>query len=319
MDSSNQQKGPIYVCALGGESPLSQITRVRQGLAQLPRVILCDDITQADLVYANDAGCFDNVLQFKHSLKPTACIIFNVLDIPVHLIPPIGDYTFEKIAKLGTQLAQADKITCISKFVQGQIQQYLGLPSYVIYNPIKNVSPNKRLNGEKPYPYKVLMAGRLNDSNKRARSLSIPSLIMAGYEEKDVAVVGGEYPGWGTNLGVVSDETLNDLYNSVDFVMAPSMLEGLGLVPLEGMICGAVPILCSDMTTISEFPYPRFWWCHPSPQSISYHLRVRIENPHVMEADRDYCLSVGESLAEELNSVAVARRILNAYDNGNPF
>lgn len=305
----------ISVYVVGGTSILSQSDRIKQGLNSLPGVQVTDYISDADLVYSNDAGHFSSILEDKAKgrLKPGARLVFNVLDIPLHLLPPSGDYAFEKVFALAEQLKQADAVTAISQYVQSQIQQYLGLPSTVIYNPIKDVSPSIRLSGARPYPFRALMVGRCLDSNKRIRSLGIPSLIAAGFDESEVAVVGGEYPGWGVNLGIVRDDVLNDLYNSVDYVMYPSMLEGMGLPPLEGMICGAVPIVCSDLTTISEFPYPRFWWCYPSPQAIAYHLRIRGENPQVLEADRQHCLTLSEGLAEDLGKVAVARRIIEVY------
>lgn len=301
---------PTLVWASGGESPLSQIDRIRQGLAAQPNVILTDKIEEADLVYVNNPP-YDNVLRAQ--LKPGAKTVFTLLDLPLHLLPPEGDFTFEKMGVLCAQLGQADAITTISQYVQSQVQQYLGLPSTVIYNPVKDVSPRKRLQGEKPYPYRVLLAGRVNDPNKRQRTIGIPALVMAGFNESEVAVVGGEYPGWGTNLGLVSDEVLNDLYNSVDYVMFPSLVEGLGLPPLEGMICGAVPIICHDLTVASELPYPRHWWCYPSSVAVSYHLHLRSKHLQVLEADRQHCLTMSEGLADDLGKNAVARRIMNVY------
>lgn len=303
---------PILVYASGGESPLSQIDRVRQGLAAQQNVVLTDKIEEADLVYVNNPP-YDNVLRAAQ-LKPSVKKIFNVLDLPLHLLQPNGDYTFEKMAALCEQLKQAEAITVISQYVQGQVQQYLGLASTVIYNPVKDVSPKKRLEEERPYgQFKVLMAGRVNDPNKRQRTIGIPALIMAGFNESEVAIVGGEYPGWGTNLGIVHDDVLSDLYNSVDYVMFPSVNEGLGLPPLEGMICGAIPIVCHDLTVVSELPYPRHWWCYPSPSAVAYHLYIRQQYPQVLEADRQHCLTMSDGLAEDLGKNAVARRIMNVY------
>ncbi len=307
---------PFTVAALGGESPLSQIARIREGFRTLPRVTVVDNLTDADLLYVNDPGYYNVVLAAKAAgtLKPGARCVFNVLDVPVMLFPPAGDFTYEKLATLGSQLSQADAITSISRYTQSQIQHFFGLGSTVVYNPVKPVSPDIRLSGVRPYPFRVLMVGRVNDLNKRQRTLGIPALILAGFEENEVAVCGGEYPGWGTNLGVVSDETLNDLYNSVDYVMFPSVLEGLGLPAFESLICGAIPLVCHDLTTIHELPMPQFWASYPSPQAIAYRLHIHRSNPQVFEADKQYCLSVSEGVAEQLSAANVARRIVGVYD-----
>ena len=45
------------------------------------------------------------------------------------------------------------------------------------------------------------------------------------------------------------------------------MSEGIGLPMIEGMICGAIPITCSDNLTAKEFLPPDFI-CEPNAQSI---------------------------------------------------
>lgn len=308
---------PIRVAALGGESRLSQIDRIRQGLAIQPGVEVIEDPQYADLIYANDEGHHARALWYRERTAErhtgAAKVILNVLDIPAQLFPPNGDYTFEKLAVLGANLKRADAITAISAFTAGQIQHYLGLGSTIIYNPVKDVSPAKRLAGERPYPFRVLLAGRCCDKNKRQDTIGIPALITAGFNENEVAIVGGEYPGWGTDLGLVCNDTLNDLLNSVDFVMQPTLLGGWELLVSEAMICGAIPIVCHDLTTVSEMPIPRSWQCYPSVTTVAYRLRVLIENHHLLEAEREHCLALSEGLQEQLGKEAVARRILNLY------
>ncbi len=304
----------MLICARGGGGSLGQIGRIIEGFVAAGW-IKTDDAVLADLCYANDPGQYSEFLSLKKDgkLKPGAKVILNVLDVPFQLVPPNGDYTFEKLFELGNQLRQADAVTSISFFTQSQLHQYLGLASTVISNPIKNVTPNKRLEGIKPYPYRALLVGRVNDPNKRIRTIGIPALLMAGFTESEVAVVGGEYPGWGTNLGVVSDEVLNDLYNSVDFVIQPTLLTGLELPICESMVCGAIPLVTFDLSTFSEFPLPRAWGCFPSPAGVAYRLRTLVEDPNLLESDRQHCLSVSEGIAEHFSGAAVARRIIELY------
>ena len=304
---------PITVFALGGVSPLSQINRVKEGLVGLGGVTLTDHFGDASVVYCNDAGTYEEALEAKEDgrLKDGTKLVFNVLDVPEHLFQPSGDFTHDKLIHLRNSLVRADAITSISPFVKGQLQRLMALQSTVIYQPIKDVSPEKRLNGERPYPFKVLLAGRTNDPNKRQKTIGIPALIMAGFSQDEVAVVGGEYPGWGTDFGIVSNDVLNDLYNSVDFVMHPSLNEGLGLIPLESMACGAIPILTYDQITFADIShYPLYWGCYPSPTSVAYRLRSLIDNPGIPIAEKEYCLEQSKSIREQFGKVAVAERIV---------
>lgn len=303
---------PITVFALGGVSPLSQINRVKEGLAVLEGVTLTDHFGGASVVYCNDAGTYEEALEAKDDgrLRKGAKLVFNVLDLPEHLFPPLGDFTHDKLIHLRDSLVRADAITSISPFVKGQLQRLMALQSTIIYQPIKDVSPARRLAGERPYPFKVLLAGRTRDSNKRQQTIGIPALIMSGFGEDEVAVVGGEYPGWGTDLGIVSNSVLNDLYNSVDFLMHPSALEGLGIPPLEAMVCGAIPILCYDQSTFADIShYPLYWGCYPSPTSVAYRLRALIDNPGILIAEKEYCIQQSKAIMEQFGKVEVAKRI----------
>lgn len=304
---------PVSFIAFGGESPLSQIDRIRQGLhatgsMEVPYGASCD------LVYANDAGTHVCALAYRAQYAQRAKVILNVLDIPEALFPPDGDYDHGKLSSLGDTLRRADAVTAISPFVQSQIMRYFGLMSYCIWNPVKDVSPDLRVAGQRPYPYRFLLSGRLNDRNKRARSLAIPALIAAGVNESEVAVCGGEWPGWGTNLGVVSDETLNALLNSVDMTVCTTALAGLELGPIESVICGAVPVLCYDMSTFRDVGcYPQHWGCYPSVTALAYRLRTLMDNPALLAAEREHCLTLSPILMEKLDKRAVAERILNVY------
>lgn len=307
---------PFTVLALGGTSQLSQISRIREGLSLLPGVTLTDHFGDASLVYCNDMGTYEEAIEAKDDgrLKAGAKLVFNVLDLPEHIFAPNGDFTHEKLLHLRDCLNKADAVTSISPFVQSQLHRLLAIQSIVIWQPVKDVSPAKRLAGERPFPFRVLMAGRCRDKNKRIDSIGIPALIMAGFEQEEVAVCGGEYPGWGVDMGVVSDEVLNDLYNSVDFVMHPSLNEGLGLVPLEGMICGATPILTYDTSTFSDIAhFPQYWGCYPSATSVAYRLRALMDNPGMVIAEREYCLEKSKAIIYQFNKTRIAQNIVDVY------
>lgn len=300
--------------AFGAEGTcLTQISRIREGLVACGAIDVGSDATDVSLVYANDAGTHEAALTYREQMAPNAKVVLGVLDIPEHCFPPMGDYGSDKLAALQDRLRRADAVVAISPFTRSQLQRLLGFGAYVIWNPIKDVSPDIRLSGARPFPYRVLIGGRTNDPNKRIRSLAIPALITAGFTEEEVAIVGGEWPGWGTNLGMVSDETLNQLLNSVDIVVSTTLNAGLELGPLEGMICGAVPVMCYDMSTFRDLSYPQHWGCYPSVASLAYRLRTLTDYPYVLEAERQYCLNMSEVLREQYNKDAVARRILDVY------
>ncbi len=303
---------PVRFKAFGSRTPLAQVVRIEEGLRQAGAVEV-EYGSDCDFVYANDSGTHQEAIQYRATYAPRAKLILTVLDLPEHLMSAGLGFGAQELATLRTNLLQADAITAISQYTQSQIQRLLGLSSYVIYQPVKDVSPIHRLTSNHHYSYKVLIAGRTNDPNKRVKSIGIIALLMAGFSEDEIAVVGGEYPGWGTNLGVVNDTVLNDLYNSVDYVMQTSLLEGLGLTAIEATICGAIPIVCSDLTTFPELPFPQYWGCFPSPTSVAYRLRSLQDNLDLRAGDRDYCLNNSDQLMEKFSKVTVARRVLDIY------
>lgn len=184
---------------------------------------------------------FDQVIKDKQDGKVSAKLIFNILDIPLH----ISDYPIERLRE---QLSHADAVATISQWTHDIVKEKTGQDSTVIYYPAKSVW----FTDQKKYHFKAALVGRINDPNKYA-GMAISALIGAGYEEKEVAIVGGEYPNWGTYCGIVTDEVLNDIYNSVDYVIMLDRYAGIGLPAYEGAVCGAIPIIHSHLTTRQEF------------------------------------------------------------------
>lgn len=301
--------------AYGAMGQTCQLPRILAGFETIGIENVTNPVTSSrppakpDFIYANDSGGYEEAIDLK-TLFPESKLILNVLDICEHCLPNLD------LGRLETQLRAADAITAISPYVQSQLVRYFGLESTVIWNPIKDISPTQRLAGIKHYPqFKAMMVGRLGDIGKRG-SLGIQSLILAGFNESEVAMVGSEYPGWGTRMGVVSDEVLNDLYNSVDYVVIGSLFEGLCLPLAETLVCGAIPILCSDLTTFPDFVslgLPRHWGCYPTPHSIAYWLR-RLQSDATLRArEKAQSLWVGENVAAVMNGRAVVFNIANVY------
>ena len=186
--------------------------------------------------------------------------IFNVLDIPFHL--PEVDSIITSITEASKK---CHKVTVISKAVQEDLKKYCDIDAELIHYPMKPVS----YTGQKKYPYKVLMAGRLRDPNKFAAS-AIHAIQKAGFEQKDLVIVGPDDIGMGNYLGIVDDETLNDLYNSVDFVVMLDRFAGLGLPAIEAACCGAIPIVAAHLHTLDDV------WAQ-SPLGLHYHTCKSIQ------------------------------------------
>ena len=107
--------------------------------------------------------------------------------------------------------------------------------------------------------------------------------------------------------GHYSDIELNKLYNSSKFVLLPSKAEGIGLPMIESMICGALPITCSDNETAKEF-LPRDFICAPDPKSILEHIK-KLENEYANK--RNLAFEFGKRYKEKFNKSSIAKNILN--------
>lgn len=296
---------PLTFKCFGARGATCQLPRIEQGFIDNGLSETHDG--KPSFVYANDSGGWQAAIDYHDAVSPNSKLILNVLDIPEWNLPQ--GYDPKSLEPL---LARADAVTVISEYVGRQIVRYFNFVPWVVYNPIKPINSDKRKAGQRPYPeYKAMMVGRLRDPSKRA-NLGVQALILAGFEEGEVAVVGSESIGWGTYLGVVSDTVLNDLYNSVDYVVMTSLGEGLGLPALEGLAGGAIPIVCHDLTTFAEF-YNRNG-CYPNAHSIANLLKKFQNDPAFLAKTKDLALKLSVGVPMAFSGQAVASRILGVYD-----
>lgn len=238
-------------------------------------------------------------------------LIFNVLDIPWHL-PNVGNI----VNQLRQQLPYADRVTAISYTVAEQVEKHCGVKCEPIYYPMKPV----RYTGERKYPqFRVLLAGRLSDPNKRV-SAAVQALVRAGFNENEICVVCSDRIGYGTEMGLVSDAVLNDLYNSVDYVISLAREEGIGLVPIEAACCGAIPIVAPDLSTFNEF------WVE-SPLGLNYQTLTSVDKVaellRELERNREWREQVKQDVLAyatlafrpKFEAKAVASRIIETYQS----
>ena len=279
----------------------SQIERIEEGFIKLNHEIT-SDITSADLIYVNNAW-YDDIIAAKQSGQIKGKIVFTVLD----LAPHVPDFPVQKLKE---QLQYADHVCTISQFVQQDLKNRTGFDSTVIYQPIKNVY----YTGIKKHNFKAMLVGRVNDPAKKARE-SIQALISAGFNGGDVVTVGREQPFYGGSwANSASDEVLNELYNSVDFVMCMSESEGMGLPALEAMAVGAIPVLPYNLTTREEFfpsqVFPEYTFVKDSESAKDFMLTLMQNKEKMIEMKNRITKHFNENWSGKLSGAGVAGKIL---------
>lgn len=282
-----------------------QIDRIEKGFIELGHIIT-PHAHEADLIYVNNPW-FDQIIKDKRNGDVKGKIIFNVLDLAPHI------NTFP-VDKLISQLSWADAVTSISKFVQNDLEYRTGYKSSIIYQPIKPVY----VTCEKKYDFKFLSVGRLNDPNKR-NYLAEELLSLLSIDERQLVNVGSEPVRYGYNWGMASDETLNELYNSVDFVLFFGRSEGIGLPMIEALAAGKIPIICNDLTTRQEFLpsefFPEYDDCYPNAVSLANFLARFMQDNDFYEEFRARLLThFTFNLSYDFSNAGVANKILKVYE-----
>jgi len=252
-----------------------------------------------DLIFANDPLGYQDAT-FLKAQYPNVHLILNVLDIPWH---------FGKIEKQFEVLIKrffnkAEYITAISHKVKKDLAKIFDKNIHdkieVIYNPTKDVYYDEKIKKNNIFLY----VGRANDPIKRF-NLVRESLEKIG-EGKNLKICGTENPSFGNYLGHVSDKELNKLYNSTKYLLLPSKAEGIGLSMIEAMICGSIPIACSDNETALEF-LPRDFICDPTSQAIVNKIE---ELNKEYKIKRELAFEFGKKYKDKFNKISIAKNIL---------
>ncbi len=253
-----------------------------------------------DLIFANDPMGYQDATFLKMQY-PKAQLILNVLDIPWHF-PNIENQIKTMIKRF---FSKADNVTAISFKVKKDLAKFFDSNTRekieVIYNPIQDVNYDKKIKKNNSFLY----IGRANDPIKRF-NLVRESLSKIKEGNKNIIVCGIENPNFGNYLGHVSNEKLNILYNEANFLFLPSKAEGIGLSMIEALVCGTIPIACSDNETAKEFLPPEFI-CEPDPESIVNYIE-KINKDY--EKNRESALKLGKKYKEQFNKINIAKNIL---------
>tara|TARA_Y100000741_G_C18262067_1_gene560830 strand:- start:66 stop:944 length:879 start_codon:yes stop_codon:yes gene_type:complete len=286
----------IKVCILGSDGYVCQIPRIKEGIKEMGHILSKDS---PNIIYSNDPRGYDEALALKKN-NPNAYLIFNLLDIPWHM-PNIEQQT-KLLVK--NYLLKADAVTTISFKVKKDLENFFEKKIEVIYNPIKDVYLDNNIKKNNTFFY----VGRANDPIKRFNLIK-ESISKIKEGEKNIKICGTENPDFGNYLGVIKDRELNKLYNSSKYVLLPSKAEGLGLPMIEGMICGSIPITCSDNLTAKEFS-PIEFICEPNVHSIINKIE---ELDKDYENKRNLALKFGEKYQNQFNKKKIAKNIINIF------
>jgi len=288
----------IKVTILGADGYTCQIPRIKEGMELLGHALSEDS---PDLIYSNDPKGYEKALILKKKY-PNAYLIFNFLDIPWHI---------ENIQKQTELLVKnfflkADAVSVISSKVQKDLAKFYDKKIHVIYNPVKDVYFDEKIKKDNMFLY----VGRANDPIKRIK-LVHNSIIKIPEGLKNIKICGSENPGFGNYVGVVSDKDLNKLYNSSKFVLLPSKAEGIGLPMIEGMICGTIPVTCSDNLTAKEFS-PSEFICEPNAQAIVNKIE---ELNKKYSSKRKLALEYGKKYKNQFNKKNIAINIIDIFNS----
>jgi len=288
---------PLKISIFGADGFTCQAPRIKEGMKNLGHTISEDD---PDVIYANDPSGYSRALQLKNSF-PKSFLIFNFLDLPWH-IKNIQKQT-ESLVKFF--LNKADIVTVISFKVKKDLSKFFSKEIKVIYNPIKDVFYDPSIKKDNDFLY----VGRANDPIKRI-SLVKESLLRMENTINKIKICGSENPGFGNYLGVISDIELNKLYNSSKYLYLTSKAEGLGLTMIEALVCGSIPIACSDNETAKEF-LPKDFICDPNAVSI---IKKIEELNKVYDEKRKLSLDYGVKYKIQFDKKMIAENIINLFN-----
>tara|TARA_Y100000590_G_scaffold296993_1_gene334696 strand:- start:327 stop:1205 length:879 start_codon:yes stop_codon:yes gene_type:complete len=287
----------IKVSILGSDGYVCQIPRIKEGMEALGHILTEES---PDLIYSNDPPGYEKALALKKKY-PKAYLILNFLDVPWHR-PNIKKQTELLVKKF---FLKADAITTISFKVKKDISLFYNKNIHVIYNPIKDIYFDNNVKKDNIFLY----VGRAADPVKRF-NLVKESLSKIKDGEKNIKICGTENPNFGDYLGIIKDNELNKLYNSSKFVLLPSSAEGLGLPMIEGMICGSIPITCSDNLTAKEFS-PQDFICEPNSNAIADKIK-KLESEY--DSNRKIALEFGKKYKVQFDKKTIAKNIIDIFN-----
>jgi glycosyltransferase involved in cell wall biosynthesis len=284
----------LKIATFGYRGPLSLYPALDHEFVRLGHKIVTNE--EPNFMF-DCCGTYENILE--HSKKyPKAKKIFNTLSADVRN----PNWPFVKMRE---QLLQADLVTSVSQCTANDIKERTGVEcKEITYWPIKDV---KHLNYHKTLDF--LFVGRLYNWEKRF-SLIPEVLKLINYDVKHLMVVGSERPPVGRYIGLVSEDDLNEIYNSTRYVFCPVWREG-AMSMLEACVAGAFPIVCNDNSWVSEFGLDDFA-SNPIPLDLAKKIME-------IEANKTKYTKILDELRpqiiEKFGLTNFANRLIRLYEN----
>lgn len=288
-----------------------QQDRINKGFLDLGHELVSNP-EDAELIYSNNPSKERSILvEKKKNGKLKGKLILNILDIPYHIW---DNFKQCDLQLWSDELKVSDGITVISDFVKVSVLHTFGFSSDVIYQPIKPIRKIPATDKK----FKYLFIGRKTDPNKNVIS-GIRALQMLGVEELEVGMIGNENIGWGTYLGAISDEKLNQYYNNADFVFCLGFIEGINLSCVEAMAAGAIPVVLRDLTTREEWlpeeKFPEYLEVSREPVSVVKFLAQFLADNNKMEQMKQRLFNHYKyELEVKFTPTAVAHQILKVFN-----
>lgn len=256
---------------------------------------------EPDLIYHCN-GFFDDAEEFYVKLEKKPKRIYTLLDID----PEKDKSQYSEAIK---HLNNADAVCAISNLVKEQmINAGVTKDINVIGFPTRPVLDKGRKTEERKVD--ILYVGRLYSKSKRFSILGeIIQDSLDGKNNKQIVVAGGEPIQYQNFIYSPSDQNLNILYSHSKFVINTSSFEGLGLTPIEGVICGCFPIVMNDNKVIKELGLEAFS-CDPTPAAILAKMEEIEKNVYFYEAIRS---GLAKEYNEKFNILSIAKKVLEIY------
>jgi glycosyltransferase involved in cell wall biosynthesis len=115
---------------------------------------------------------------------------------------------------------------------------------------ITTIAPGVDLQKLQP-KIRVGVVGRTYHTGRKGEALVAEVMDVAGIEWRFTG------SGWPRPSVRIAESEMADFYNSLDYVLVPSLYEGGPMSVLEGLACG-IPIISSDVGWVSEYPHIPF-------------------------------------------------------------
>lgn len=251
-----------------------------------------------DLIYHCN-GFYDDAEEFYNNLRHKPKRIYTLLDVD-------PGKSLEEYKKPAEDLNKADAVCAISSFVAQQMRdigvtkniEVIGYPT----RPVHDVG--------KPFEKRiidVLYVGRLYSNNKRFQLLK----EFGETYPKQVIIAGPEAVHSPNFIYKPSDQNLNALYANSKFVLNTSSFEGLGLSPIEGIICGCYPIVMNDNKVIYELGLDMFS-CDPNAKAIFDKIEEISKNIYLYEAAR---YDLAKKFVKDYNILTITKKIISIYES----